>query len=260
MSKPGATGDVLPSGCAAWCNADARADNLTLGPGILLPKGEPTLTQPPEPTDPAIEQSALEALLDLADLSRKAPQSIRLTNGIELRIKHVPPMLLRRVQASIKQPPIPTVWIESRQRDEENPDDPEYLAALEGLHTVRLLADQKARLALGTELISIPEGIEGPDGDGWIDGLRAVGVEPRIDTKALRYIEWLQLYAMVEHIDQAVVQAACFAATGILEPEVLEAINSFRSSAPRRADNVVAPAAPTGDGDQLRDGESVDSP
>lgn len=175
------------------------------------------------------ENAAIDALLRSAVRAARAPEQVTLSNGIMLRLKPVPPGVLRRVVQAVKAPDVPVVFVESRGREEENPNDPGYLAALEECRRARLLADQKARFALGTEVIDVPDSMFGPEDDRWIEQLRAVGIEPRVDTPTTRYAEWLELYAVSRAFDVTTLVAACYATSAIFEPEVLDALNSFRS-------------------------------
>lgn len=203
---------------------------------------EETVEQTPELT-------AMAAMVINAAKAKAFSGEVTLSNGIVLRAKSVPPALIRRVVRAVPEPEIPVVWIEAKQREEPNPNDPAYLAAIAKMHEARLLADQKVRLGLGTEVVSVPEGMFRPEDDGWILQLRAVGVEPKLDDPTVRYVEWCELYAMTEYADVANVSTCCYRKGGIFEPEVMAAIASFWGPQTRGADNGVAAPSPVVDGD-----------
>src|SRR5688572_31752980 len=50
-----------------------------------------------------------------------------LSNGIVLELRPIPPHLLSAVNGSFQLPDAPKIWIEEKGREEENPNDPNYL-------------------------------------------------------------------------------------------------------------------------------------
>lgn len=217
-------------------------------------------TETPEGEAPKVTpENILKALESMKDAARQ----VTLSNGIVLRIKTVPPGLVRRAVRRIPMPEVPLVDLGNR--EEENPDDPDYQKAIAKCHTDRIQATFELWKALGTEVLTVPSGVWGPDDDGWVEELESVrdeGGVPLIEVQreppATRYLEWLSLYAMADVGDATLVTAAQFARTGIIEPEVSEAIEFFRTPPARREPDDGAPGAVGGDGNLDGDADSGD--
>ena len=175
--------------------------------------------------------------------AQAATETIVLSNGIVLRPRRVPPGAIHRAMRAIPDPPVPTIWIEDKERHEENPADPDYLDEVNRMHLARLAAYQRLLLTLGTTVESVPDGVYGPKDDGWVDGLRAAGVEPNVDNAMARHADWLELYALADPADVMAVHVACMAATAVFDREVLDAIQFFRNRTLRGTDNLVPATA-----------------
>ena len=204
-----------------------------------------------QPAEPIVAERVLDALQQMRD----AAGEVKLSNGITLKIKTVPPGVVRRATQSIKLPMVPVVTLEDG-REEENPDDPDYHAAVDQCHRERLEATYDIWKAMGTEPLVIPSGLYGPDDDGWIEELEAITnadgeplVKVNTATSAMRYLEWLTLYALTDIGDVTMVTAAQFSRTGIIEREVQEAIDFFRNDEARGADSDSPDGESPGSGD-----------
>lgn len=166
-----------------------------------------------------------------------------LTNGIELTIKPVPPLLLQAVQEEFQQPDPPVVWMEEKGRDEPNPNDPTYVKEVEALETRQTVATNDLLLAVGTEVKHIPEGYVGPEDDSWIEGVefagRLTGTDIKVDRddKVKRYLAWLRFYALETGPDITLATSLPMSLAGLREGEVQEVMDSFRSIPERRPDS-----------------------
>ena len=92
-------------------------------------------------------------------------------------------------------------------------------------------------MVLGTEVDTIPEGMESPGDDNWIDDLEFCGIEVDRENPRARYLAWLQWYAIKNNDDLQRVMAGSRESAGISEEEVDNSVNSFRRAPVRRADN-----------------------
>lgn len=182
---------------------------------------------------------------------RKA--DFRLENGIVLEIKTVPPLLLNAVAAEFPDPEPPTIFIEELGRNEPNPNHPDYEKALAANAEARDLAVNNVVLAAGTKVKEIPEGMYGPEDEGWVEGVNFankmsgidVKVEPLDGDKSIRYLQWLRFYAMETSMDIALAQSLSFQLAGIREGEIDEVFESFRNSTQRGTD--IPSETPPGD-------------
>lgn len=165
-----------------------------------------------------------------------------LSNGVILKIKSVPPFLVQAVQNEFKTPTPPKVFIEEKGREEENPNDPEYLRLLVELEEQQTLAVNDLFLAAGTEFISAPEGYYGPEDDDWIavvefaQNITRKEIHIERSDKIKRYLHWLRFYALETGGDIALATSLPMQLAGIREGEVEEVMESFRSLPERRID------------------------
>jgi hypothetical protein len=156
--------------------------------------------------------------------------AFKLTNGIVLTIKQVPPSLYIDImtKSSEGRPKPPVMFIERLGRTEENPADPDYQEALKNFSVRQIKAISDAFLLHGTSLLECPAGIEGPDTDGdWIENIIASGL-PMPRNKRERYLFWLKVVALVDEKDYVAVMEEVGKKSGVNEAQVAKATQSFR--------------------------------
>ena len=119
-------------------------------------------------------QEAKDAVLEVVKQAREGqePVEVTLLTGAKAVLLPVSPALIQDVQVSIENPKVPTVYIEEKGRDEENPMDPAYLAALERAEVERTQAVMDAQIMFGVEL---KEGFRVPP--NWVKRLKRLGLE-----------------------------------------------------------------------------------
>lgn len=191
------------------------------------------------------ELKAIDAVSRAIDRVKRVGRgaTFELSNGIVLKIKSVPPFLVQAVQNEFKPPTPPKVYIDEKGRDEENPNDPEYLRLLVDLDRQQELAINDLFLAWGTEVLSVPEGYFKPEEDDWMSlvefAQNITGKEIHIDRndKVKRYLNWLRFYALETGGDIALATSLPMQLAGIREGEVEEVMESFRSLPERRTDS-----------------------
>lgn len=165
-----------------------------------------------------------------------------LSNGIVLTLKPVPPFLMSAVLNEFKDPEVPTVYMEEKGRDEPNPNDPDYLKAVEEVSKKQDKAIGDLLLSVGTSVKSVPDGYFPPESDEWIKQIEfaseITGANILIDKEnpIKRYLYWLRFYAIETQSDFSVINTMAYSLGGIRENEVQEVVDSFRSLPERRAD------------------------
>jgi hypothetical protein len=179
-----------------------------------------------------------------------------LSSGIVLALRDVPPLAVRQANLAIPIPDPPSVYIEDRDRHEDNPSDPDYLAAVEDRDTIVYQAGVNVALVMGTSCESVPDGHFRPEEDGWIEELDAGGIPVDTSTEARRYLNWLHLYALRTSDDLRRVTYSALVRAGLLEAEIAAAVASFLSVARQRPDHGSGPPGPGDDGDSI----STDDP
>lgn len=193
------------------------------------------------PVRPASEEAAAQAA-DAAARAEAVVDVVTLSTGIALRVKPVPGRILADAARLVPKPAIPKVMNTDRGREELNPDDPGYIAALAEWAQQTSEASFNVALAVGTTVESIPDGMHGPDSDAWVEEVgssyEVVGMESPIrrEPAKARYLDWLLYYALGRDEDNFVLTKVLFSTHMITREELADAINSFRGLAQRRID------------------------
>jgi hypothetical protein len=101
---------------------------------------------------------------------------VTLSTGVVVRLSPVSSSLVEEMKAAIPMPAVPVVYIEEKEREEENPNDPRYMAAVEEVHTERADAMFDALVMFGVEL---PDGL--PEDDTWLRKLKLLEKRTPLD-------------------------------------------------------------------------------
>lgn len=164
-------------------------------------------------------------------------------NGIVLKIKPVPPYLLMALDNEFPDPEPPKIFMEEKGREEPNPSDPGYLLALAENENRKALAVNNLVLAIGTEFVSVPEGMYGPEEDGWLKNLEIVAkitgktLDFDLEDPISRYVAWCRFYALESSTDITIATGLTYNLTGIREGEVASILAGFQSGDERGADS-----------------------
>lgn len=175
------------------------------------------------------ESEATRAAAEAQESGIRLPREVTLSNGIVLKVKPMPPLLLNAVANSMPEPEVPQVHIADDDRWEDNPNDPAYQKALADTAAKRELATINLILAVCTEVGSLPDNRVGPESDDWLFIPEMAGIEVDASNPRARYIAWLRFYALETQQDLMQTNSLPILLAGISEGEVAEVINSFRS-------------------------------
>lgn len=170
--------------------------------------------------------------------------TVMLSNGIVLRLKPVPPFLVRQAAIQLELPKVPVMHNEAKGRDEPNPNDPDYLEAKEEYNALTTEAGLNVLFAAGTEVVSIPKGLYGPKDEGWLELLGILGIEVDVEHPVARYLAWIRYYAIGSAQDIGCLTRAMADGVGMTEEEVQAVADSFRNRKARRAAERVSPKTP----------------
>jgi hypothetical protein len=180
------------------------------------------------------------------------PALVTLSTGIVIRCKPVPRVLFEELLASMPEPEAPVIYLEDKQRSEENPNDPAYLREQKDWIKRLGLATINTMILFGTAIESIPDDIDPPGAAHWRERLALVGLAPSDDSEDAQYLFWIRCYAAASAQDLAALQGGVTRLSGqILEQAVGEAARSFRNRAERRADRGGDAAGGGDDGDTV---------
>lgn len=165
---------------------------------------------------------------------------VTLSNGIVLRMKPMPPLLLNAIANGIPEPDVPMLYVPEDDRHEANPNDPNYQKALNDRLTNISLRIIDATLSVGTELISVPDNLVKPENDSWLNRIKLAGHIFDKESQEERYLAWLRFYAVETQADLNKINTIPLQLAGLQEAEVEEVINTFRGGEARGNDNGVS--------------------
>lgn len=181
------------------------------------------------------------------------PTEVTLSCGVVLKFKPVPSAAIREAVIRIKAPEVPRVLIEEKGREEENPNDPDYIFAVAEHKAAQALVANDVILLLGTEVASVPESVYAVSDKGWIEELAVVGIEVDGGNAAARKLAWLKFYAIRTDEDTLKALMGPMRSAGVSEVDVAQAIDSFRGDKARPASDGSDGPQDGGDGADVRE-------
>lgn len=152
-------------------------------------------------------------------------------SGLLLELRKVSRFVVLGVGKQIPMPKVPTMYIEDKGRVEENPNDPDYLAAVRDASNERGLFVISTIIALGTRIKFKPEDMEGPEEDDWLDTLEGLSIVdvPR-NNQRLRYSAWLRYVGLPDNVEFDKLTTQVLRYSGLTpEEDVQAASDSFRN-------------------------------
>lgn len=153
----------------------------------------------------------------------EADNTVRLSTGVVLKVKQANPNVLIRIMTSQIRPTPPEYHNDAMGRMMENPDDPDYIKRVKAWEMNYNNGMLNALIGLGTELISKPKSMPGPDDDRWLKDYEALGLPTIRDSPAWRYITWVLFKAAVIDKDTAAIGEAVKKLSGVQEADVKSA-------------------------------------
>lgn len=102
--------------------------------------------------------------------------TFELPDGRRGKVIPVSASIIEEAARAVKAPRPPKVFIEDKGREEENPNDPEYLLAIDEYERARGVAIMDVMVMLGLELI---DGL--PEDDAWLTKLRFLSKRGQIN-------------------------------------------------------------------------------
>jgi len=90
-----------------------------------------------------------------------------LSTGVRVRLRPVPAWLVQEAQSRVEDPPVPNWHNPDKDREEPNPNDPGYLAALQKNQARRAEAATDVMMLFGVELVDAV-----PPDETWLPKLR----------------------------------------------------------------------------------------
>lgn len=153
---------------------------------------------------------------------------VTLSTGVVLAILSVSPMAFGDLENKYPPPPVPKTYDEVKGREISNPLSAEYKKATTENENRKALAALDLAIVLGTRLLSIPDGMDGPDSEEWKDTLFAMGYsQESIESKKARYLSWVKLSAASNNTDWNILSMTVMRRMGVPEQDVNAAMKSF---------------------------------
>jgi len=191
-----------------------------------------------EPASPAVIAVAERAR------DKKREGLVTLSTGVVVRVRPVASLIISDIARAIPEPKPPKVYIEEKAREEENPNDPGYLKALDDRQTAQAMAVNDAFLLMGTEVKSSPPDLWAVESDEWVDRLSLVGIGKPEGPHA-RYLAWMKYVAAPLETDIVALLRGVGRLSAVTEEDVQAVADGFRRSGEGRAD---LPGGPARDG------------
>ncbi len=118
--------------------------------------------------------------------------TLKLSTGVVLKLHTPAPMVVQSAfkEAKKNEPKPPTVYIKDKDRNEENPSDPDYVASLKQWRYEAGMRGLRALIPTGTTLESVPDGIPGPDHEDYSDLMASMQIDPGAG-RFTRYVQWV---------------------------------------------------------------------
>ena len=162
---------------------------------------------------------------------------IAVSTGVVFKIGKIPLMVFDAINAQMskKEPQVPMVYIQDKDREEYNDADPKYLMAIKkhDEELKRKLMD--AVFVYGLSVEKVPDTVEKLEDESWVDKERMVGIEFDPGEKNSRFLSWVKYVACMDPKDYTDLFLACARTFGVTEEDVAMAATSFPNRAQRRA-------------------------
>lgn len=151
---------------------------------------------------------------------------IPLSSGVVLERIPVPRAMLMDIWRKYKEPEIPTFFNEDKQRNEENPNDPDYIKALEDFNVQVTFAMLDIGIVFGTKIHSLPKDFVNPYSPEWVDTCNVLGLEVPENDK-IKYLKWVKYIAAPTEGDLVAISNGVLPNYGVRQTTVEQAIETF---------------------------------
>lgn len=176
------------------------------------------------------EKVAVNAVIDFDDDNEAVAGKVTCSSGVIFETKAVSLGLLQDINKiyNKRKPKVPVYVNRQKGRQEENPDDPDYIADKQAWQNELLFAQMDALLLKGTRVVFLPEAILPHTDDEWLEEYDILGVD--IDRRERgRYLAWVKYIAAPAPNDIKLLTENIGKKTGVSEEEVAQAVDRFRS-------------------------------
>lgn len=186
------------------------------------------MTETSQKVSPAVEEAKSRRK------KAKRGDEIELSTGVRIKLTGVPPALLEDVVARVKEPKVPTWHNPDKDREEPNPNDPEYIKALNEVERERSVAILEAVVLFGMELV---DGL--PKDGAWLKKLRLMDKRGTFDLSGYDLEDDLDLEFLYKRYIALGMEDLAFVVStvsGVDEEDIKKARDAFLDDQKRKAD------------------------
>ncbi|GAF79299.1 unnamed protein product [marine sediment metagenome] len=176
-----------------------------------------------------VTRNVVKGVNEEENRERGGEDIVTLSSGVRLKIRAVPRNFIFAVTAKFEKPKVPRYMNEQKGKEEENPNDPNYLDATEKYLLNLADASNNVVLLRGTEIVGIPDDVPGPDSKQWKEEMTVLEMS-MIDNKRARYLAWVKGIAAPLESDINGLFTEIGRLTGVSEEDVAQAAERFRST------------------------------
>jgi len=190
------------------------------------------------------DQAVIEVAKEEAD-SGQEDMIYTLSSGVRTRLLSVSPGLISDVQSRVKFPDVPQFYYDDKDRMDENPNHPVYLAELQRAREEQGMAALRAMCMFGFELV---DGL--PEDDIWIRKLELVNPDLKINRDDPVELEFYykQFIAVGSQTDYALLARVM----GVTQEAIAQAEATFQRDTSRNGDQRASVTKGRKRGDKVR--------
>jgi hypothetical protein len=169
----------------------------------------------------------IQVALEQTETAIAPSNEITLSSGVVLKRKDFPIMRIQAVAEQFPYPDVPKVYNEQKNKWEQWAGSAEYAKMVEETDHKRGLAVVDTIMAVGTEVVSVPDDFPTVDSEDWIDELlHGSGIKVKADSKTARYLAWVKYVAVRDEGDLAKIMEFASRQAGTSEVNVAEQLHT----------------------------------
>lgn len=170
--------------------------------------------------------SAIQVALVETEEKAERSDEITLSSGVVLRFKPFPVMRIQAVAEHFPYPEVPKVYNKEKEKWEQWAGSEEYAKLVQEVDRKRGLAVVDTVMAVGTQIVSIPEGFPKVEDDGWIDELEVSNIFVKRESKIARYLAWVKFVAVINEDDLVKIMSFAGKQVGTSESNVAQQLQA----------------------------------
>ena len=158
--------------------------------------------------------------------------TIELSTGVVLRSKPINRNVFADILSEHVPPRVPTSYNTDKGREEDNPQDPDYLEEMQRYNTQLARAMSDALIVLGTDFESKPDELPSYDDETWLEEVELLRVY-KTKTRRGRYLAWVKTVAIATVEDFNAITNSVKRSMGVPEEDVTTQAKRFRANKAR---------------------------